>query len=70
MSARANNPVLFTSHVVFPGGNASEQPTPRSDTVEIRRLLLRRLEALEAALLMLAELLGTAATAPRQTREE
>ena len=67
MSARAHNAVLFTSRIVFLGESASEQATVRSDTAEIRRLLLQRLEVLEAALLMLAEVLGTAATSPPTT---
>ena len=69
MSTPANNPVLFSSRVVFPGGNGSgDQPIICSDASEIRRLLLHRLEVLEAALLTLSELFDTAALGPAELR--
>jgi hypothetical protein len=64
MSARAQNAVLFTARVVFPGETASEQSVLRSEAGEILPLLLHRLEMLEAALLRLSELLGSASAEP------
>jgi hypothetical protein len=64
MSAHGPNAVLFATRAVFLGDNTREQPIDFADSVEIRRLLLRRLEVLEAALLMLAKVQGAAATAP------
>ena len=70
MSSRAQNAVLFTVRVVFQGDSAIECPIVRSDTAEMLRLLLHRLEVLEDALLMLAETLDTAAAKPCGTGEK
>jgi hypothetical protein len=57
----ANSDLLFAARVVFLG----ETPKPDSaicfDISDLRRLLLHRLEVLEAALLQLADLRGKAA---------
>lgn len=54
--------VLFTASVVFL--DDSDLPTICPDSYDISRLLLYRLEVIEAALLKLADLQGTAATTP------
>ena len=52
----ANFGFLFTARVVFPGDTAETDAAICFDTSDLRRLLLDRLEVLEAALLQLAEL--------------
>jgi len=53
--------LLFVSSVVFQGETSETDPAICFDTSELRRLLLHRLEVLEAALLQLVELQGRAA---------
>ena len=52
---------LFASRVVFLGETPETDPAICFDTSDLRRLLLHRLEVLEAALLQLVELQGKAA---------
>jgi hypothetical protein len=59
--------VQFVARVVFLGEIEREQPTICSD-LEIRRLLLHRLEVIEAALLQLLDLQSKAATTPEGFR--
>jgi len=64
MWAQGRDSIVFVAHTVFLGGNTSEQSAIYTDSKEIRRLLLYRLEVLEAALLMLADLQSEAAFGP------
>jgi hypothetical protein len=49
---------LFTARVVFLGETPEPDPAICFDTSDLRRLLLHRLEVLEAALLQVADLQG------------
>jgi len=62
MRAEFQKAVLFVSRVVILDDN--DQPLICSNTAEIRRLLHRRLEVIEAALLKLINLQGNAAATP------
>lgn len=64
MWAQSKGRIFFVSNVVFLRGNTTEQPTICSDSAEISRLLHYRLEVIEAALLQLIALQGTAAATP------
>jgi len=57
----ANAGFLFVSRVGFLGGTSESDSAICFDTSDLRRLLLHRLEVLEAALLQLAELQSRAA---------
>ena len=59
--------VQFVARVVFLGQIERDQPTICSDP-DIRRLLLHRLEVIEAALLQLLDLQSKAATTPEGFR--
>ena len=63
MGARARFDPICSVHR-FLGGNTSEQSAIYTNSKEIRRLPLHRLEVLEAALLMLANLQSEAALGP------
>ena len=62
MSARIPDAFLILSHVMFLRERVDKQPVLGTDALEIRRLLLQRLEMLEAALMMLANLRDKAAS--------
>ena len=64
MWVQGQDSILFVACTVFLGGNTSEQSAIYTNSKEIRRLLLYRLEVLEAALLMLANLQSEAALEP------
>lgn len=55
---------MFIAHVVILGAPGSDPPTICL-TTEFRRLLLHRLEVIEAALQTLIDLQGTAAASPQ-----
>ena len=57
----ANSDFLFAARVVFPGETPESDSAICFDTSDLRRLLLHRLEVLEAALLRLAEIPSDAA---------
>jgi len=60
----ANADFLFVSRVVFLGETLESDSAICFDTSDLRRLLLHRLEVLEAALQRLEESRGQAAEAP------
>ena len=57
----AKSGFLFAARVVFPGETPETDSAICFDNSDLRRLLLYRLEVLEAALLQLADLRGKAA---------
>lgn len=56
----ANSNFSFVSRVVFLGETQGADSAIRSDDQDLRRLLLHRLEVLEAALLRISQLRGEA----------
>jgi hypothetical protein len=62
---RAKSAVTAVARVVFPGETPETDTAIRLNTLDLRRLLLHRLEVLEAALLHVADLQGKAAKAPQ-----
>jgi len=66
---RAEFGVAVVARVVFLGDTPETDSAIRFDTSDLRRLLLHRLEVLEAALQHLAEFRGEAASAQADCNE-
>ena len=66
---RAKSAVTVVARVVFLGETPETDTAIRLNTLDLRRLLLHRLEVLEAALQHLAEFRGEAASAQADCNE-